>query len=178
MHHCMARAHRIVDSYFDEICLNDQNIFGTVDGRRTLLELITDEITRKELEPDIMAIEIGDSKTVWDTVKRYIQSRKQKNMPRKLKFLIEEIQMSILCPRLDINVSKAANHLLKAPFCIHPKTGKVCVPFNPAAVAKFDPTTVPKLHQLLKEIDQFDDKDKEAGANKSHIILVSVSFCW
>lgn len=73
-------------------------------------------------------------------------------------------------------MSKTANHLLKAPFCVHPKTGKVCVPFNPSAVNKFDPTAVPKLRQLLEEIDQFDDKDKEDGSEKSRISLVSVWF--
>lgn len=172
MHHCMKRAHRIVDSYFDEICLNDQNTFGTTDGRKKLLELIPDETVRKALEPLIMAVETGDSNTVWDIVKRYVQAnRTQPNMQRKLKFLIEEIQMSILCPRLDISVSKTANHLLKAPFCVHPKTGKICVPFNPSAVTKFDPTNVPKLRQLLEEVDRF---DKEAGSEQSHISLVSV----
>ncbi|XP_055317856.1 DNA primase small subunit [Sitodiplosis mosellana] len=168
MHHSMKRAHRIVEAYFDEICLNDQNIFGSSEGRKKLLELIQDENTRKELEKSIMSVEAGDSKTVWDIVKRYVIANRN---VKKLKFLIEEIQMSILCPRLDISVSKTANHLLKAPFCVHPKTGKVCVPFNPSAVSKFDPTTVPKLRQLLIEVDQFDKKDEENGSEKSRIAL-------
>lgn len=174
MHHCMKRAHRIVETHFDEICLVDQNTFGSVEGRKKLLDLIPDENIRKELEPKIMAVDLGDSKTVWDIVKRFVNAnRNMKEHQRKLKFLIEEIQMSILCPRLDISVSKTANHLLKAPFCVHPKTGKICVPFNPMAVGKFDPTTVPKLRQLLKEVDQFDQKDTEDGSEKRNIKLVS-----
>ena len=66
------------------------------------------------------------------------------------------------CPRLDIAVSKGMNHLLKAPFCIHPKTGRVCVPFNPSKVEKFDPTEVPTVLQLVEEIDKF-----TAGADEA-----------
>lgn len=69
-------------------------------------------------------------------------------LKRKGKFVIEEIMLQYAYPRLDINVSKGLNHLLKSPFCIHPKTGKVCTPFNPRAVSKFNPTTVPTLRQV------------------------------
>ena len=44
--------------------------------------------------------------------------------------------------RLDIAVSKGMNHLLKAPFVIHPKTGRVCVPFRVSKVDSFDPEKV------------------------------------
>lgn len=171
MHHSLNRASRICAAHFDEICLNDQNLFGSVDGRQKLLDLITDDETRKELEPKIMAID--DSHAVWGIVKKFVESKRNQ---RKVKFLIEEIQMSMLCPRLDISVSKTANHLLKAPFCVHPKTGKVCVPFHPSAVSKFDPTTVPTIRQLLTEIDQFDEKDKEDGTEKNRISLVNFMF--
>jgi DNA primase catalytic subunit len=37
----------------------------------------------------------------------------------------EALVFTYLYPRLDANVSTGINHLLKAPWCVHPKTGKL-----------------------------------------------------
>jgi len=64
-------------------------------------------------------------------------------------------------PRLDVEVSKKRNHLLKAPFCVHPKTGKVCVPFSPSSASRFDPDGVPTAAGLL------DARDAAAAAGEA-----------
>lgn len=43
-------------------------------------------------------------------------------------------------------------HLLKSPFCAHPKTGFICVPIDPQAVDEFDPTSVPRLGELVAQL--------------------------
>lgn len=47
------------------------------------------------------------------------------------------------------------------PAAVHPKTGRVCVPIDPARVREFDPFDVPTLGQLARQIDEY---DKEHGA--------------
>lgn len=76
---------------------------------------------------------------------------------------LEDIILLYTYPRLDAEVSKLRHHLLKAPFCVHPKTGRVCVPVDPAKVDVFDPETVPTVGQLLQELDEAANQD--AGDN-------------
>lgn len=170
MHHSVRRAYAIIEPYFEEIVLNDQNLFGTIDGRRKLLDLMPEEM-KKELEPKVNAAEAGNSKAVWELIQAHV---KETSIKRN-KHVIEEIQLAVLYPRMDIAVSKALNHLLKAPFCVHPKTGKVCVPFHPGAVAKFDPTAVPTIRQLLKEIDEFDEQRTDGNENSTQKSRIAVS---
>lgn len=63
----------------------------------------------------------------------------------------KETILATLYPRLDVEVTRQPNHLLKAPFCVHPGTGRVCVPFDPA-VRDFDPfADAPSVHGLFAQ---------------------------
>lgn len=81
-----------------------------------------------------------------------------------------EIILQYTYPRLDVNVSKQLNHLLKSPFVVHPKTGRVCTPIDPADVDNFDPFIVPTINELMGELDEYDKEhptaDEPAGARK------------
>lgn len=159
-HHSIRRARTIVESHFNEVIIQDQNAFGSPAGVEKLLKMVSDENCRKELQQQF-ASAANDSATVWSIFEDYFLSRRGQLKP-KMKNVVDEVKMAMLYPRLDINVSKGTNHLLKAPFCVHPKTGKVCVPFNPSLAQKFDPMTVPTINLLLDEINTFDVKTNEA----------------
>jgi DNA primase small subunit len=75
---------------------------------------------------------------------------------------LENIILQYTYPRIDVEVSKHRNHLLKAPFCVHPKTGRICVPLDPASIDAFDPELVPTVGQLLQELDLITRPDDQA----------------
>ena len=88
----------------------------------------------------------------------------RKILGEKINATIEDIKFQYLYPRIDAEVSKHQNHLLKSPFVVHPGTGRVCVPLDPNKVDEFDPETVPTVGMLLRELDKI--KPEENGNNK------------
>jgi DNA primase small subunit len=86
---------------------------------------------------------------------------------------LEDIILQYTYPRLDAEVSKHRNHLLKAPFCIHPKTARVCVPVDPSKIDEFDPGSVPTVGELLAELDKAGgmEVDEEGGARAGELGL-------
>ncbi|NWZ59096.1 PRI1 primase, partial [Haliaeetus albicilla] len=59
-----------------------------------------------------------------------------------------EIMLQYCFPRLDINVSKGVGHLLKSPFSVHPKTGRISVPLDLQRLDQFDPFAVPTIRYM------------------------------
>ena len=60
-------------------------------------------------------------------------------------------------PRLDFNVTKATNHLIKTPYVAHPKSGRIAVPIDPFDYFFFDPSKAPSLKDLSEEWDKLTD---------------------
>jgi len=73
----------------------------------------------------------------------------------------EALVLSYLYPRLDANVSTGINHLLKSPFCIHPKTGNICVPFDAHNVQNFKLAEVPTLTKVINELGEVQREKRE-----------------
>lgn len=73
----------------------------------------------------------------------------------------QDIRIEYTYPRLDAEVSKKQNHLLKSPFVIHPGTGRVCVPIDARRIEEFDPLAVPTVTQLLQQIDEWHSRNKD-----------------
>lgn len=67
-----------------------------------------------------------------------------------------------------MEVSKKMNHLLKAPFCVHPKTGKICVPIDPEQAYAFNPETITTVSQLLSELSECTEPTAKVRACHSH----------
>ncbi|KDQ53280.1 hypothetical protein JAAARDRAFT_197450 [Jaapia argillacea MUCL 33604] len=140
---------------FGDLILADQDCFKSDDGWEDLLHLIPDkniaEILRRKWNKD----DGRSSEDKWDDLKSEIK-KTDKGSPTRvsLQAAMEDIILQYTYPRIDAEVSKHRNHLLKAPFCVHPKTGRVCVPVDPQLIDDFDPEKVPTVGQLLKELDK------------------------
>lgn len=90
----------------------------------------------------------------WEQLKRTVDStwKDQKGAAFSVKPYVA-ITLAFSYPRLDVAVSKGLNHLLKSPFCVHPKTGRICVPIDPENCEFFDPDEVPTVTNLIDDLN-------------------------
>ncbi|EIM90275.1 prim-pol domain-containing protein [Stereum hirsutum FP-91666 SS1] len=137
---------------FTDLILADQDCFQERARWEELLKLIPDKSIVRSLQDKWDDDEDRTSEEKWDNLKREIQKYK-KSERGPMMAALEDIVLQYTYPRIDAEVSKHRNHLLKAPFCVHPKTGRICVPIDPELVDEFDPDTVPTVGQLLQELD-------------------------
>lgn len=157
LHPHLKRAKLIIEDHFPQI-LEDQELLSNKEREGKVLNLVSNGDVRAEIEREWGQMGPGENVAKWDTLVRIVRHHQAKSPDRKMRYAIEEILLELTYPRLDIHVSKGVNHLLKSPFCVHPKTGKICVPFHARAVDKFNPSKVPTINQLISEVEAYDLK--------------------
>ena len=181
MHPMLSRAFEILEPLFIEHVLPEtgHGLLASADQWEPLLDTLPEAAN---IIRDRMIETWSSSKGArlspaekWDELKQHLIAvfgqntnvKRVKNVANAEKERIEswpaEVVFRYTYPRLDINVSKMQNHLLKSPFCVHPKTGRVCVPIQAEEIDHFDPFQVPTLPQVMKELDQFRDTDDETS---------------
>lgn len=160
IHHSIKRALETIEPIFISMCIEEQNILGTDAGMENFLPILPDEEDRLELKG--IFGQCTSSLARWNAFVKFVREKKTSADKKRYQYrhLVEEVMLQYAYPRLDIHVSKGMNHLLKSPFCVHPKTGKVCIPFTANTVDKFHPDKVPNIMMLIQEINEFDEKEK------------------
>jgi DNA primase small subunit len=148
------------------------------DNADRILKLIPEESTRKrvmnawkDLDQERDTIEKYKLiKRKWQILHTSLQSSSLGSKPSRTSgrvgaadtgTLSRDMVFQITYPRLDSNVSIHINHLLKSPFCVHPKTGRVCVPIDPEDCEDFDPFQIPTVSQLVDELNSSMEIDSD-----------------
>ena len=89
---------------------------------KKFLTFLSDEKTRNEVEHKMRSLATSEER--WTVFKQQITMQVNASNQAKPDVSLVQLVFSFLYPRIDANVSKGINHLLKSPFCVHPKTGK------------------------------------------------------
>ncbi|PFH52041.1 hypothetical protein AMATHDRAFT_140971 [Amanita thiersii Skay4041] len=145
---------------FVSLILMDQDCFRSEKGYEALLQMIPDTNTVDALKKKWAVNPEKSSEDKWQDFKQLV---KKSNHRQMLSNAMEDVVLQYTYPRLDVEVTKHRNHLLKAPFCVHPKTGRVCVPVDSEKIDDFDPEKVPSVGQLIAELDALGRSEVDVG---------------
>ncbi|CAN9083402.1 unnamed protein product [Alternaria alternata] len=157
----LERSLDILKEHFQTTILAEQDPWATEEKAAHLLNLIPDPTLKAALQKKWDSAPSRPSASKWADIDALAKSGALSKSPKDLREAKQDIILEYTYPRLDAEVSKKLNHLLKSPFVIHPGTGRVCVPIDTTKVEEFDPLSVPTVTQLLQEIDDWSGEETD-----------------
>jgi len=156
LHPHISRSVDILAETFESVILAEQDPWRETEGAEALLRMLPDkglcDALRRKWDSDDNRSSVRKWKDILDVGGTCLSKTLERPHLRAYR---EDVVLECMYPRLDVEVSKHLNHLLKSPFCVHPGTGGVCVPIVSENPEAFDPMTVPTVNQVLSEINEF-----------------------
>ncbi|EQK98565.1 eukaryotic and archaeal DNA primase small subunit [Ophiocordyceps sinensis CO18] len=164
LHPHLSRSLDVLKTHFQQDVLEVQDPWASNEQAERLLQLLPDRVLNDSLRRKWDAAPGRTSTSKWADIDAMAKTGASKSLDaRALLEAKQDIVLEYTYPRLDIEVSKKLNHLLKSPFVVHPGTGRVCVPIDTRSLDDFDPLGVPTVQGLLAEIDAWKDDGEGAG---------------
>ena len=163
LHPHLARSLDILKSFFQDDVLAAQDPWAEPERAERLLSLLPDKNLVSSLRTKWDSSPGRASTLKWADIDALAKQGGRNLDTKALLEAKQDIVLEYTYPRLDIEVSKKLNHLLKSPFVVHPGTGRVCVPIDTKSergIEDFDPLNVPTVMSLLAEIDSWKAKDE------------------
>jgi len=162
LHPHLERSLKLLNPHFQSDVLEDQDPWQTPEQTQKLLDLLPDTTLVAALQKKWDSAPNRTSTQKWADIDSVAAAGNLSSLNTKqLVDVKQDIRIEYTYPRLDAEVSKKQNHLLKSPFVIHPGTGRVCVPIDARRIEEFDPLAVPTVTQLLQQIDEWHTRNKD-----------------
>lgn len=163
LHPHIDRSLKLLNPYFKSSILDEQDPWQHETEK--LLNLLPDKTLTAALQKKWDSMPGRSSEQKWNDIDSVAEAGNLSSLnPTQLMQAKQDIRLEYTYPRLDAEVSKKLNHLLKSPFVVHPATGRVCVPIDTRNLEAFDPLGVPTVTELLFEIDGWDREHAETMA--------------
>ncbi|KAL9538160.1 hypothetical protein MBANPS3_011151 [Mucor bainieri] len=153
LHPSLKRSFDIVNKHFDSLILTNMGVLDKAETWNKILAIIPDAEVREKIESQWTSHPNKQAAEKWGILEKEISKAEKKKKFRDE--VARDIKFQYCYPRLDVKVTTAINHLLKSPFCVHPKTLRVCVPIKVDECESFDPLTVPNLTTLSQELEEY-----------------------
>ena len=132
--------------FFEKFCIlpRREGGLGVLDTERDRQDFLDVFKYRDRFKP--LSISGVTATEAWVRIKAYA---KEARFPLDAERALQRAVLTYTWPRLDANVSKQMNHLSKAAFSVHPKTGLVCVPIDVNKIHTFKPELCPSVAGLV-----------------------------
>ena len=137
LHPRLKKTYNYLKQKFDDIIIKDHDLLSIETHRENFIRYLPDQNLQQTMRTVWKNMGGCTGSELWSAYKeqyeKFIEKKKSEDRSNKANrglsrwdkdLSLQALVFTYLYPRIDANVSTGINHLLKSPWCVHPKTGK------------------------------------------------------